>query len=72
MKIKKACSGTSGTNYSNGSTKLLDWAVGNATSTDSCVVQYTTLTDNTLTITALAIDGSDNLWVCFLLRFKMD
>ena len=34
-----------------------------ATSPDGCVVQYTTLDVNTVTISALAIDGADNLWV---------
>lgn len=63
VKIKNVCSGTAGTDYSNGPTTLLPWAVDAASSPDDCVVQYTTLADNTLTITALAIDGSDNLWV---------
>ena len=32
-------------------------------SPDNCVVQYTTLDSNAVTISALAIDGADNLWV---------
>lgn len=39
------------------------WATG-TTSPDNCAVYYTTLDDNKVTISAMAIDGEDNLWVC--------
>lgn len=61
VKIMNVCNGTAGKHYSNGATTFL-WSSGRA-STDACVVQYTALSDSTLTITALAIDGADNLWV---------
>ena len=34
-----------------------------STSPDGCVVQYTALSSSAVTITALALDGADNLWV---------
>lgn len=61
VKVKSLCSGAAGIDYSDGPTAIA-WTSG-STSTDSCVVQYTTLSDNSVTITALAIDGADNLWV---------
>lgn len=63
VKILSACTGTAGSDYSNGPSTLLSWDIGSSSSTDSCVVQYTRLTDNRLTITAMAVDASDNLWV---------
>ena len=35
-----------------------------STSNDGCVVQFTELDDNAVTISAIALDGADNLWVC--------
>ena len=63
VKIKKTCTGTTGTSYSNGPTVVLPWNISSGSSADTCVVQYTSLPDATLTITAMAIDSNDNLWV---------
>ena len=62
VKIKNVCTGTAGTAYSNSNTKVGTWATG-VTSADACVVQYTALNNNALTISAMAIDGADSLWV---------
>jgi hypothetical protein len=72
VKIKNVCTGTAGTDYSDGPTVVLPWDVNAASSPDNCVVQYTTLTDHALTINALAIDGSDNLWVRFVSHMNIE
>lgn len=56
VKITNVCAGTAGVAYSNSATPL-------AYGTDACVVQATVLDDNAVRITALALDGADNLWV---------
>ena len=52
----------SGTGCSTGNTLKAGSWTGN-TSPDNCVVQFTALDVNTVAISALAIDGADNLWV---------
>ena len=61
VKIKNVCTGTAGTDYSVSSTPIA-WTSG-STSPDKCVVQYTLLSDSALVITAIGLDGADNLWV---------
>ena len=59
VKIQNSgCTGTTSTSVALTGT----WASG-ATSPDGCVVQYTVLDDNLVTISAIAVDGADNLWV---------
>ena len=61
VKIKNACGANPGTAYSNSATKIGSWTTD--ASPDACVASYLTLDDNTLTISAMAIDGDDSLWV---------